>query len=185
MLRPAATVPSRPTRLPRPVAARAVLRDRRGIGALEFAAVGSLVMTMTLAVVELSLQVATSAALEWSAQRASRFGITGSSTLRDAPASMPSCRSRIIPWLVTYSTAGFLAGDQLTLEMTSYGDNVPATPSDPGQPGPGAAGEVVSYHLTYRQPFITPIAVMLAGRSEVIHQANVLVRNERFEDATC
>ena len=53
------------------------LRERRGSSALEFAVVGSALILLVIAIIESFLQLAVSAALEFSALRASRFGISG------------------------------------------------------------------------------------------------------------
>ena len=56
----------------------------------------------------------------------------------------------------------------------------------PGTPGAGAGGQVVTYTLTYRQPFMTGgLAAILMGAPHIDHQATIVIKNEPFLDAPC
>ena len=143
-------------------------------------------MLMLLASVEASLQLATGMALEWSAGRASRFGITGAAAPAGAPsAEAPGCRSAAIRWLVGHATGGFLSDAALTVETESFPDMTQAQSGTPGIAGPGSGGEVVRYRFAYRRPFVTPVATTLTGRTEFVHRVELLVQNEPFRNATC
>lgn len=166
--------------------ARSVLRRRRGVTSLEFATGAGAFMLMLLASMEASLQLATGMALEWSAGRASRFGITGAAAPPGvASGATPGCRSAVIPWLVGHATAGFLRDASLTVETESFPDMAQAQAGTPGIAGPGSGGEVVRYRFAYRRPFVTPVAIALTGRAEFVHRVELLVQNEPFRNATC
>lgn len=147
---------------------------------------GGLAILM-LAIIEISLQLATAAALEWTALRASRFGITGAQTVRNVPqsAQMPTCRSAIIPWLITYATSGFLQQANLTVTVNVYSNLSSGQSGAGGTSGQGAGGAIVGYQISYRRPFITPIPALITGRTQIVHSASMLVKNEPFENATC
>jgi hypothetical protein len=52
--------------------------------------------------------------------------------------------------------------------------------------GAGLGGQVVTYNVTYTQPFITLAWLNMVGAPEqLIHRATVVVKNEAFDDATC
>ncbi len=164
---------------------------RRGVAATEFAVVALPFFIVILACMETAWQLAAGAALDHAALRASRYGITGSNTppswQTEGQQNVPTCRSQNITWLVTRSTNGLLKADNLTVAMESWSNvsNVSAG-SGTGTTGAGAGGRIVSYTLTYRQPFITgAIAAALFGGSYFTHQAFLMVKNEPFEDETC
>ena len=163
------------------------LRERRGSSALEFAVVGSALILLVIAIIESFLQLAVSAALEFSALRASRFGITGVNTVRGfTAAQLPStCRSQIIPWIVNYATGGFLRSANLTVTMNVYSTLAAGEAGTGGTTGAGAGGAIVGYRLDYSQPLLTPLARVVIGRNSVTHTTTLLVKNEPFENATC
>jgi len=161
------------------------LRGRRGTTSLEFAVIASGLFTAIFAILEISLQLATMAALEWTALRASRFGITGSTTVRGAPGSMPSCRSAIIPWLVNYSTGGFLTSANLVVTVNNYSTLSAGTGGTGGTSGAGAGGAVVGYDLAYTQRFLTPIPALITGSAQMVHRVTIVIKNEPFDNATC
>ena len=167
--------------------ARGALTGRRGATALEFGLVSTALLLLVIGIVEAFLQLATVAALEYAALRASRFGITGASTVRNVPSNqLPgSCRSAIIPWIVTYSTNGFLNSNNLTVTMAVYSSINAANGSTGGTSGAGAGGAIVGYTLAYRRAFITPMAAALAGNANLTHTTTLLVKNEPFEDTVC
>lgn len=163
--------------------------DRRGVAASEFAIVAIPFFIMLLGVVEVSWQLATGAALDHAALRASRYGVTGSNTppawMTAGQQNVPSCRSQNIPWLVTRATNGLLKAANVTVTVANW-SNVSGAGTGTGTTGAGTGGRIVSYTITYRQPFVTGIAARtLFGADHFTHQAVLMVKNEPFEDATC
>ncbi|MBW6401018.1 pilus assembly protein [Roseomonas sp. HJA6] len=162
--------------------------DRRGAAATEFALVAIPFFIVIIAIMEVAWQLATGFALDHAALRASRYGITGSDTppswLTTGQQNVPTCRSQNIPWLVTRSTNGLINASRLTVATTNWSSVSGSTGN--GTAGAGAAGQIVSYALTYRQPFITGIvAATLFGSDSFTHQAFLIVKNEPFENASC
>lgn len=171
--------------LPRPFGPRL---GRRGAAATEFALVSIPFFIVILGIMEVAWQLATGFALDHAALRASRYGITGS----DAPPSwmtqgqqnVPTCRSENIVWLVTRATNGMLKAANLTVAMANW--SAVSGLSGSGTSGAGSGSQIVSYTLTYRQPFITGIvAQTLFGGTFFTHQAFLMVKNEPFENANC
>lgn len=179
----------------RPLARGRVVRDlnrrlgRRGVAAAEFAIISIPCFIVIIGCMEVAWQLATGAALDHAALRASRYGITGSNT---PPAwqtagqqNVPSCRSQNIVWLVTQSTGGLLKAANLTVATAAW-SNVSGAGTGTGTAGAGVGGQIIAYTLTYRQPFITgAIATGLFGGDAFTHRAYLMVKNEPFEDAAC
>ena len=183
MTRPLAFLSSRRSQAAK---AKAALRSKRGATALEFGLIASGLVLLMIAIIESALQIATGAALDWAALRASRFGITGAQTVRNQPPTgVPTCRSAMIPWLVTYATNGFLQSANLTVTSSIYSGLSGGRSGTGGSSGAGSGGAIVGYTLTYNRPFITPLATALLGRSQFTHTARLLVKNEPFDNATC
>lgn len=164
-----------------------MLKNRRGSGAMEFAIIGSALMMLIISIIEAFMQLAAASVLEYAALRASRFGITGSNTVRGvATADLPgSCRSQIIPWIVNYVSGGFLRSANLTVTTTIYSNLSAGVAAGTGTSGAGSGGAIVGYTLTYTQAFITPLATAVIGRANVSHTTSLLVKNEPFDNATC
>lgn len=162
-----------------------VAASRRGVAAVEFGLIGVAFITLIFAIMEVALQLTTIAALEWATLRVSRFGSIGTNTAPgtgSSPPGMPSCRSAMIPWLVSYSTADYLKSANLTVTMSVL-SSLGATGA--GTAGAGAGGAIVRYSLVYRQDYITPIIATLAGATYVTHNTTLVVKNEPFENAYC
>lgn len=193
--------PEEPTRSQAKSAARArrrgLLSCRRGAVATEFGLVALPATVAMFAVLECAWQVATLAALDHAALRASRFGITGLNTPAGA-AGAPVCRSAAIPWLASASTGGFLRQDRLTVVTRSFASfsisqapdpsrsTATATAPAPGTPGAGAGGQVVRYDLTYTQPYLLGgIAKIVSGGTAMTHRATLITKNEPFDNAVC
>lgn len=165
----------------------AALRGRRGMTATEFGLVASAAILLLIAIMEAAIQLATAAALDWAALRASRFGMTGGTTVRGSTSgdNVPTCRSAIIPWLVTYRTAGFLNSANLTVTTTVYSSLSTGRAGTGGTTGAGTGGAIIGYQLNYTRPFITPLAAIVTGSSSITHRATLLIKNEPFDNATC
>ncbi|MBB5690657.1 pilus assembly protein [Roseomonas alkaliterrae] len=162
---------------------------RRGALASEFAIIAIPFFITVIATIEAAWQLATGMALDHAALRASRYGVTGSNSppalVIQGQQSVPTCRSQNIAWMITRSTGGMLTPSNLTVETRTW-SGVSGAEQGTGSPGAGAAGQIVSYRLTYRQPFVTGIvAANLWGGTEFTHTAFLIVKNEPFENATC
>lgn len=161
---------------------------RRGATALEFALVSIPFLVLIMGTMEVAWQLATSAALDHGALKASRFGATGTSAIPDwqrgatPEADLPRCRTRGITWLVSAATNGFIrAGSGLTVTTRTWGNL--GTLTGEGAETEGAGGQITSYTIRYLQPFITgPIAATLWGGTGFTHEATIVVKNEPFED---
>jgi Flp pilus assembly protein TadG len=174
----------RPSRRPRPWPL-----DRRGAAAAEFAIIAIPFFVTIIATMEAAWQLATGAALDHAALRASRYGITGSNAppawQTQGHQNVPTCRSQNIPWLVTVSTGGMLRAANLTVSTAAW-SAVNGAGTGTGTQGAGSGGQIVAYSLTYRQPFITgAVAAAIWGGDSFLHRAFLLVKNEPFENATC
>lgn len=162
--------------------------DRRGVAATEFAMVAIPFFVVIIACMEVGWQLATGAALDHAALRASRYGMTGSDSppawQTEGQQQVPTCRSENIPWVVQRSTNGMLRTSRLTITTANW-SNV-STISGAGTAGAGVRGRITSYTLTYEQPFISGIvARTLFGGTSFTHRAFLLIKNEPFENATC
>jgi Flp pilus assembly pilin Flp len=171
--------------------ARRVLRRRRGTTAVEFALIAGPFMTLILGTCEIAWQLATSAALDHAALKASRFGATGSNSIPDwqragtAPEDMPSCRSAGIRWLVPSSTGRLIRDDaNLTVTTATWGNL--GTIAGDGTAGAGGSSQITSYTIRYMQPFISgPIAASLWGGPGFTHQSTIVIKNEPFDTTAC
>lgn len=162
---------------------------RRGALASEFAIIAIPFFVTVIATIEAAWQLATGMALDHAALRASRYGVTGSNTppslVTQGQQNLPTCRSQNIAWMITMSTGGLLKPSNLTVETRTW-SGVSGAEQGTGIIGAGGAGQIVSYRLTYRQPFVTGIvAANLWGGTEFAHTAFLIVKNEPFENATC
>lgn len=162
---------------------------RRGVAATEFALISIPFFIMIMASMETAWQLATGAALDHAALRASRYGITGSNTPPSwqtaGQQTVPTCRSGNIAWLVSQSTGGMLRPDNLTITTATW-SGVAGAGAGTGTAGAGSGGQIISYTLSYRQPFITgAVASSIFRVTSFTHQAFLMVKNEPFENETC
>ncbi len=168
-----------------------VLRNRRGASAVEFALVAGPFFVLIIGMMESAWQLATSAALDHAALKASRFGATGTDSIPawqrggTAPADLPTCRSTGISWIVSSATGGLIrAGQNLTVTTATWSNVGGITGS--GTAGAGNGGQITSYTIRYRQAFITgPVAASLWGSDGFTHQTTIVIKNEPFENTTC
>lgn len=169
---------------------RRVLGQRRGASASEFAIIAGPFFIMILGIIEAAWQLATGVALDHAALRASRYGVTGSNSppswLTQNQQNVPTCRSNNIRWMITRATNNLIK-DNSDLQVTTLNwSGVSGAGAGGGAQGVGVGGQIVSYTITYRQPFITGlVASGLWGGSNFQHQAFMVVKNEPFENATC
>jgi Flp pilus assembly protein TadG len=166
-----------------PASAGACVGNRRGSAAVEFGLLLPLYLAAVIGVVEIGWQLTVASALDRGTLRASRFGMTGQATAPGAPAAV-GCRSQGIPWMITRSSADILRPERLTVTLGAYSSA--SRMGDPPVAGAGTGGQVVTYTVTYRQPFLTGAWMnLIGGPAEIVHRSAIIVRNEAFADATC
>jgi Flp pilus assembly protein TadG len=156
---------------------------RRGSAAVEFAFIMPAFLVLLVSVTEVCWQLTIAASLDRAVNRASRFGITGQATQAATPVGV-TCRSATIPWIVQHYTGRLLNVSRLT--VTTGAHNSASTMNAAPTAGAGGAGQVVTYTVTYTEPFLTGVWInMLGGPAEIVHRATVVVKNEAFDNATC
>ncbi len=140
---------------------------------------------MMYATMEAAWQVATLAALDHAALRATRFGATGANQPSGATGA-PECRAAAIPWLASRVTGGLLKPDRLTITTTNFANFNSAHARSGGSPGPGAGGQSVTYLLTYRQPWLVGgLVQFVTGVDAITYTSAITIRNEPFENVPC
>jgi Flp pilus assembly protein TadG len=161
------------------------VRSRRGVTASEFTLVAVPATIMMYGIIEVAWQLAAAAALDHAALRASRFGITGAGAPPGRNGA-PVCRSASIPWFASAVTGGMLKPENLTVTTNSFGNYASSVGQLGGTAGAGAGGQVASYTLVYRQPYLLGgLVELVAGATEMTYRATITVKNEPFNDETC
>jgi hypothetical protein len=162
---------------------------RRGTAALEFALIAGPFFVTIIAIMEVCWQLATGAALDHAALKASRFGATGNAQIpawqrRGTPvAELPGSRTEAVRWLVSTSTGGLIRLDAALLTVTSASWSGLGATGGAAAEDEGGGGAIVSYAITYRQPFITgAVAARIWGGSGFTHRTTIVVKNEPFEN---
>ena len=83
-----------------------------------------------------------------------------------------------------YYTGRLLNVGRLTVTTAAY--NSASTMNAAPTAGAGGAGQVVTYNVTYTEPFLTGVWInMIGGPAEIVHRATIVVKNEAFDNATC
>lgn len=164
-------------------APKALRRDRRGSAAAEFGLLLPAFLMASIGIVEVGWQLTVASALDRATAKASRFGVTGQATRPGAPQAL-TCRSQTIPWIITNTASRVLSPERLQVSTAAHG-----SPSRMGQPptaGAGTGGQIVTYTITYTEPFLTGVWLGLIGGPEnLVHRATIVVKNEAFDNATC
>jgi hypothetical protein len=150
-----------------------------GTVAVEFAIIGSVFVSLLLLAMEIGWQMVIEAALGAGGRAASRFGTTG--TLVAAGVTPPpTTRDGSILQLVLLNSGGLLQPTLLTITETSYASFTDAMASTRPTNGAGSAGQVVQYTFTYKQAYLTPIAIAITQQDFLLHTLSVTVLNEPF-----
>lgn len=177
-------------------------RNQDGITAVEFALIAPVFLVMLMGIVEFSLIMFASVALESATNNTARLGKTGY-----VPPGLT--RSEAIIANVKDKTSGLLDPDKITISQKAYSnfDKIgesepclqPASPpcagtagvnfvdingndtwdSDMGLAGLGNPGDVVVYTVSYPWSITTPIISAITGTIFTIN-ARTVVRNEPF-----
>lgn len=152
---------------------------RAGATSIEFAIVALAFVTLLLLAMETGWQMVIEAGLGAGGRAASRFGTTGT-VVAPGLTPPPVSRDDSILQLVLLNSGGLLQATQLTISETSYASFSAIAGGGTGTPGPGGAGQPVQYTFTYKQPYLTPIAIAIAGQDFLLHTLTVTVLNEPF-----
>jgi len=179
-----------------------ILRDQRGVTALEFAMIAPVFMLMIMGILEFSMIMYANTIMESATNSTSRLGKTGYN-----PAGIT--RQQAITSSIQTRAAGILDVSKLVFTTKVYADFSrigkpepclsPSSPpcggtpgvnyvdvngngswdSDMGAAGLGTAGDVVVYSVSYPWPVMTPLVKNIIGSTFNITVRSV-VRNEPF-----
>jgi len=181
-------IPRRSRQSDRRLRSGAAHRSRGGAAAVEYALIALPFFTIIIGIMEVSWQLATGAALDHAALKASRFGATGSTqvpawqTGGRPPAELPGSRTEAVRWLVSTTTGGLIRLDAALLTVTSASWSGLGATGGASAANEGGSGAIVSYTITYRQPFITGgFAASFWGGSSFLHRTFIVVKNEPFD----
>ncbi|MDQ2106180.1 TadE/TadG family type IV pilus assembly protein [Azospirillum isscasi] len=172
------------------------LRDRRGLTTLELALVSPALIAGMIALAEVSYSLTVDGLLNHAARAAARSGFTGelATGFTDRRAQVCDTVRRLTHRVLdqsrlsvrSHSYASFTTLGQINGGVppsTSLTDlNCGSANWDAGQTGAalGGSGQVVVYVLRYTQPVLTGLGATVLGRSELVHEARLAVRNEPF-----
>jgi Flp pilus assembly protein TadG len=163
--------------------ARSVRRCRKGASGVEFGLLLPAFLMAAIGIVEVGWQLTVASALDRATAKASRFGVTGQATRAGAPAEF-TCRSQTIPWIITNTAKRVLTPDRL--QVTTGAHNSASSMGLPPTAGAGTGGQVVTYAVTYTEPFMSGVWLRLIGGPEyLVHRATIVVKNEAFDNAVC
>lgn len=184
------------------------LRDRRGVAAIEFAAVGLLIVTTAVGLVELAMILFVNSLMEGGLREAARYGVTGfTGGAETREAEVLSIVGRHTEGLVdlaevelvTLVYPGFAAVGEPEPFTDANGngsyDSDPAEDfvdingngqwdADMGAAGLGGPGDIVLYTLRYDWPLVTGLldgVIGVEGRMPL--SASIVVRNEPYASA--
>ncbi len=173
-----------------------LLRDRRGVTALELALVSPVLIAGMIALAEVSYTLTVDGLLNHAARAAARSGFTGelAAGFTDRRAQICDTVHRLTHRVLdqrrlsvrSHSYASFTALGQINGGIppsTALTDlNCGSANWDAGQTGTalGGSGQVVVYALRYTQPTLTGLGAVVLGRTEMVHEARLAVRNEPF-----
>ncbi|MGI4858658.1 MAG: TadE/TadG family type IV pilus assembly protein [Janthinobacterium lividum] len=150
----------------------AILRDSRGVTAIEFAVAAPFVLFMILGTIELGIDMIMDARVEYAAQSASRYGLT---TIAPTTGTRANAAKLIVmkilgPWTNLPNTTVSI----VETAYSSYND-IGSTNSAAGL---GGYGDVVSYTVSLTTPGVSGIPQLL-GMSTMTFQRNYIVQNEK------
>ena len=179
---------------------RALLADRRGAAAVQFAVLAPALLLMVVGSFEVAIALFVSGTMESAVLAASRYGVTGFT-------ENGVSREDRIRQIIADRTLGFVDMDTAEIRTLVYssfaqiGEPEPFTDEngngahDAGEPfndvngngqwdddmgtaGLGGPGDIVLYDIAYETGSITRLFTPIFGR--IVHRAAVAVRNEPF-----
>ena len=168
-----------------------LLRQQQGATVIEFALVAPLLFFLVFAIIEFSLVMFVSSAVESPTIIGSRYGITGNLYAEfagdyndDNGDGVPDNVSReaFIRSEVEQRTLGLLNPSRLHISAQSFGSlGELRTATNTANFDAGAANETVLYNVTYDWPLLTPLASTMFGQDGVVQiTSSVVVVNEAF-----
>jgi Flp pilus assembly protein TadG len=148
-----------------------LLRDDRGVSAIEFAIAAPAVLILILGTVEIALDMFVDASVQLAAQAASRTGLTTSnpSTGTRAQAIQNIVTAYLGRWQSIGGTVNVTTLSYSTYSSISAGNSVT---------GLGGLGDVVSYNVSVTMPGFSGIP-KLFGLNTLTFQRNFIVQNEK------
>jgi Flp pilus assembly protein TadG len=152
---------------------------RSGAAAVDFAIIGSVFIALLLLAMETGWQLVIDAALGAGARAAARFGTTGA-VVATGITPPPPDRDTSILQVAVRNSGGLLVSDRLQFTAASYANFAALAGGGASTAGPGSGTQVVRYTFTYRQPYLTPIAIAITGNPQMVHTVQVTVLNEPF-----
>lgn len=169
-----------------------ILRCRSGVTAIEFALVLPILLLLIFGIIEFSLIMFVSVAIESSTSISSRTGKTGfDPMIVDPVTGQPIPRKDFIRAEIQRRVGGLvkLNDVQILTRVLPGLDNIPPGTGDPdGEVGEG--GEIVEYTVIYNWPIQTPFLGALIGRNPTTKigtggatfeiMSTALVKNEPF-----
>jgi Flp pilus assembly protein TadG len=151
----------------------------KGAASIEFAIVGLAFISLLLLTMETGWQLLIDSALGAGARAASRFGSTGTKIAAGITPA-PTDRDSSIEDVVIHTSGGLLLPSRLQITATNYASFAALASHSGSTPGAGTASQVVQYTFTYTQPYLTPIAAAITGKSQFAHTSIMIVLNEPF-----
>ncbi|MBX9700156.1 MAG: hypothetical protein K2X74_12020, partial [Acetobacteraceae bacterium] len=83
-------------------------------------------------------------------------------------------------------TGGFLRPERLTVGTNAFATFDSAVARSGGTSGAGTGGQMVTYTLSYRQPWLVGgLVPLVTGLGEMTYSATLTVKNEPFENEAC
>lgn len=150
-----------------------VLRDRRGVTALEFAFTMPIFLTIILLAMEAAWQLAIGAGLDHGTRLAARWAATGQA----APAG--STRVLEVQRLVRESSGLPIRPDRLTVTPESF-TAIGGLTAGAATPGIGGPDQLTRYRIEYLSEPLTPLGAGLLTAGMFRHAFSVVVRNEPY-----
>ncbi len=168
----------------------------RGATTLELALVAPVLVAAMVALAEFSYAVTVDGLLNHAARAAARSGFTG-----ELAAGFTDRRAQVCD-VIRRNTLGILDQGRLSIESRGYASfsvlaggagaapvpaslncgsaawDASATPTALGQ-----SAQVVVYVVRYTQPLLSGVGQSVLGRSELVHEARLAVRNEPYMTA--
>lgn len=158
------------TRTSRRIVSR-LLRDSRGVSAIEFAIVAPIVLILILGTVEIAFGMFIDTSVQMAAQAASRIGLTTTNP------STGSRAQQIQDTVMAYLGRWQNIGASVTIATLDYGTYANIS-SGTYSSGAGGLGDVVSYNITVSMPGLLGIP-QIFGFKTLTFQRNFIVQNEK------
>ena len=165
-------------------------KSQEGATAIEFAIVGPVLFFIVFGIIEFSIIMFVSSALETATNISARFGVTGSG-YTDFPGDyndddgdgLPddATREGFIRSEVEQRTFGLLDPTQIVIESQAYNTlSEVDRDEEPENLNAGSGGQVVLYKVSYEWPILTPLVNWVFEDGAMNLSSSVVVVNEGF-----